>query len=68
MDNKSLIKSLLALNAMTIKTLAIKMTEKSKRKYTYESLRGKLNRNTITLAEAQVIADILGYEVKFVEK
>jgi hypothetical protein len=66
--NKKYIKSLLSLNAMTFKTLADKMTKATGKEYTYNSVKGKLDRNTITLEEAQIIADILGYDINWVER
>ncbi len=66
--NKKYIKFLLSLNAMTFQMLADKMTEKTGKKYTYNSIKGKLDRNRVTLAEAQIIADILGYDLKWIER
>ncbi|MDR1168455.1 MAG: hypothetical protein LBK53_06180 [Heliobacteriaceae bacterium] len=66
--NKKYIKSLLSLHAITFKTLAGKMAEISGKKYTYNSVKGKLDRNTLTLEEAQIIAKILGYAIKWVEQ
>ncbi|MDR1327928.1 MAG: hypothetical protein LBJ74_05935 [Heliobacteriaceae bacterium] len=68
MDNKNYIKSLLSLNGITIKGIADKMREASGLNYTRKSLYGKLNRNTITLAEFQMITDLLGYKIEVVRK
>lgn len=62
---KNYIKSLLSLNAYTIKKLAEEMTVKTGKKYTQGSLSNKINRETISLKEAFVIADILGYKLEF---
>ena len=62
------IKSLLALKCVTITKLAELMTEKTGEKYTFQRLSHKLRLNRITLAEAYIIADILGYSLEFVEK
>ena len=62
------IKSLLALKCMTITKLAELMTEKTGEVYTFQRISHKLRLNRITLAEAYIIADILGYELEFIEK
>ena len=68
MNVKNYIKSLLQLNAITIKKMAELMSEKSDRKYTGGSLANKINRESLTLKEAYLLADILGYEIKFERK
>jgi len=67
MDNRSYIRSLMVLHKISVKELAQKMTETIGKKYTRDSINGKLSRNTLTLKECQVIAKILGYEVTFVK-
>lgn len=62
------IKSLLALKCVTITKLASLMSERTGEKYTFQRLSHKLRLNRITLAEAYIIADILGYNLEFVEK
>jgi len=44
------------------------MTERTGEKYTFQRISHKLRLNRITLAEAYIIADILGYNLEFVEK
>lgn len=68
MNIKNYIKSLLKLNAITIKKMAQLMTEKSERVYTAGSLSNKINREGITLKEAYILADILGYKIEFIKK
>ena len=65
MDNRSYIRSLMVLHKISVKELALKMTEIIGRKYTRDSINGKLARDTLTLKEGQVIAKILGYNLKF---
>lgn len=65
---KNYIKSLLSLNAYTIKRLAEEMTARTGKEYSQGSLSRKINRESITLKEAYVIADILGYEIDFKKK
>ena len=48
--------------------LAVKMTEFAGKTYTPAMLYGKINRDTISFTECQLIADILGYRIEFVEK
>lgn len=44
------------------------MTEKTGEKYTFQRISHKLRLNRLTLAEAYIIADILGYDLEFVER
>lgn len=63
MDIRNDIKYYMAREAVTFKQLAILMSEKTGKKYTINSLSGKLIRESITLKEALQIFDILGYQV-----
>lgn len=65
---KSKIKAFITLNAIYIKDLAVMMTEKSGKKYTEDSLGGKIRRESLTFKEVELIADILGYKVEFIRK
>lgn len=65
---KNYIKSLLQLNAVTIKKMAELMAAKSGKKYTPGSLSNKINRESLTLKEAYIFADILGYKIEFKKK
>ncbi len=67
MEIKNYLKSILKLNAMNYKELAERLTEVSGKKYTQGSLTGKINRDGITLKEAALIAEILGYSLEFVK-
>ena len=64
MDIRNDIKYYMAREAVTFKQLAILMTEKTGKKYTINSLSGKLIRKSITLKEALDILDILGYHLE----
>lgn len=68
MQIREKIKSLLALKCITITKLAELMTERTGEKYTFQRLSHKLRLNRITLAEAYIIADILGYNLEFIER
>lgn len=66
-QNKNYIRSLLMLNGMSVIRLAKLMTEELGTQYTRGSLYGKLDRDTLTLRECQVIAKILGYHIEFIK-
>ena len=68
MEIRNYIKSLLALNCVTIKNLSQMLTEKTGRVYSAKSLSHKLRRESLTLKEAYEIADLLGYSIEFVKK
>lgn len=65
---RRIIKSLLSYNGMTIKKLAQLMSEKTGKSYTLASLSSKLKIQSLSLYEAYIIAEILGYELKFDKK
>lgn len=67
MENKKFIRSLLVLNNMTMPELAKLMTKELGKKYTRDSINGKLARESISLRECQTIAKILGYRIEFVK-
>ena len=52
---------------MTLKKLAKKLSETSAQEYSYNSLLGKLNRETLSLKEAEFIAEILNYKLEFLD-
>ena len=68
MENRDYIKSLIATKRMTLKTLAVKLSEEMGKKYSYDSFRGKLARDTITYTEMKKILEILGYKIKIVRE
>lgn len=68
METKNYIKSILKLNAVTIKRMAELLNEKSDKKYTQNSLSLKINNNRLTLQEAALIAEILGYKLEFIRE
>ncbi len=72
MENKNniraIVKSLLSLNCMTLTDLCEKMSAQTGKKYTLNSLIGKLKRETFSLKEAYMLADILGYKIEFIKK
>lgn len=62
------IKSLLALKCITITKLAEMMTERTGEKYTFQRLSHKLRLERLSLKEAYIIADLIGYSLEFIEK
>lgn len=68
MNTRDKIKSLLALKCITITKLAEMMTEKTGEKYTFQRLSHKLRLERVSLKEAYVIAELLGYKLEFIEK
>lgn len=52
---------------MTVEELANALTKETKKPYTPAKIYGKLNRDTISFSECQIIAKILGYEIQFKE-
>ena len=65
---RNYIKSLLSLNGVTLSEIANKLNERTGKQYTLDSLTGKLKRESFSLKEAFILADILGYELKFIKK
>ena len=62
------IKLLLLQEDTMLKELAVKLSEKTGKNYTPDSLSHKIGRNSITYSEMVCIAEILGYEIQFVKK
>ncbi len=65
---RAIVKSLLSLNCMTLTDLCEKMSVQTGKKYTLNSLIGKLKRETFSLKETYILADILGYKIEFIKK
>ena len=64
MDIRNDIRYYMAREAVTFKQLAAMMSEKTGKKYTINTLSGKLIRESITLKETLQILEILGYNIK----
>lgn len=58
---------LAASRGVTLKKLAERLSELSGDEYTYNSLLGKLNRESLSLKEAFFIAQILDYKLDFID-
>ncbi|OGI25680.1 MAG: hypothetical protein A2287_09265 [Candidatus Melainabacteria bacterium RIFOXYA12_FULL_32_12] len=59
------IKSLLAQENLTIKQLAELLSERTGRPYSLQSISHRMLRGTLSFNEAEIIAEILGYDIKF---
>ena len=66
-QNKSYIRSLLTLHNMSIIRLAELMSKELGKTYTRQSLYGKLDRDSLSLKECQIIAKILGNHIEFIK-
>ena len=64
---KAKIKMLAISRGMTLKNLAVKLSDMTGENYSYNSLLGKLNRESLSLKEAEYIAQILDYKLDFVD-
>lgn len=62
---RAIVKSLLSLNCMTLTQLCDEMSKRTGKTYTLYGLTGKLKRESFSLKEAYIMADILGYDIKF---
>lgn len=68
MDVCSKIKSILVLQKMQIKEFADLLNEKNNtQKYSGGNLSAKLNRDSISFKEAEMMLNILGYKVEILE-
>lgn len=68
MQARNKIKSLAALRCVTLTKLAEMMAQATGKPYTFKSLVGKMQRGTISLDEAYLIADLLNYKLEFIDK
>ena len=66
MDVRNELKYILGKEAITLTKMAELMTEKTGKKYTVNSLSGKLFKS-ITLEETSELLEIIGYHVEFVK-
>ncbi len=64
---KAKIKMLVISRGMTLKSLAEQLTRLTGEEYSYNSLLGKLNRESLSLKEAGYIAQILDYKLEFTD-
>lgn len=62
------LKALLANDAITMKTVAEKLSEKRNKKVSLDSLSQKLIKDTIRYSDVEEILEILGYEIEFKRK
>ena len=62
------IKILLAKKSWTLEKLAQEMGKRLDKKYTANNLTKKISKETIPYREIKLIADILGYDIEFVNR
>lgn len=67
MNVKTKIKMLAVSRGITLKKLAEKLSDITGNEYSYNSLLGKLNRESLSLKEAEIIAEILDYKLDFID-
>ena len=67
MDVRNELKYILGKEAITLTQMAQLMTEKTGRKYSVNSLSGKLLRQSISLKETTDLLDTIGYHIEFVK-
>lgn len=67
MDIKTQLKIFLTLHHLSMAQLAECMSRETGKNYTSAKLYGKINRDTLSFTECQIIAKILGYEIVFKE-
>lgn len=67
MNVRNRIKMLAVSRGMTLKKLAEKLSLATAQEYSYNSLLGKLNRESLSLKEAEIIAQILNYKLEFID-
>ena len=67
MEIKTQLKILLTLKHMSMQEFAELMTKETGNIYTRAKLYGKINRDSISFTECQIIAKILGFEIVFKE-
>ncbi len=65
---KNFIKGYIAQNNLSIKEVHSRLAEKYGWKDTVQNFTMKINRQTLKYNEILQIADVLGYEIKWVEK
>lgn len=65
---KEQIKTLLAQEGIKLKELAVMISERTGKNCSANSLSQKLSRETLTYNETLMIAELLGYKIKFVKE
>lgn len=68
MNSINEIKALAAKKGLTLTYIAGELSKKLNKRYTLNNLSSKLRKDTIKYSEIKIISEILGYELKFIEK
>ncbi len=68
MNSKKFVKNLCNLEDIKYTDVVKILSDKTGNKYTYQSLYGKLARNTLRFNEVYILADTLGYDLELVKR
>ena len=68
MTSKNELKILIMKEALTVQKLAELLSQKTGKRYTQRSLQNKIFLSSLNYDEMEIIADMLGYEIKIVKK
>lgn len=68
MDIKSEVKYIISCEATTMKNVAERLCKEKGINLTLNNFSRKLRSNTIKFSEVDAIADLLGYDIKFVKR
>lgn len=68
MTSRNELKILIMKEALTVQKLAELLTQKTGKHYTQRSLQNKIFLSSLNYDEMELIADLLGYEIKIVKK
>ena len=64
MNSKELVKIIMVKENLTAKVLAEKLSEKTGKKYTHQSILHKISLSSFRYDEIKTIADMFNYEIK----
>lgn len=68
MTLRNIIKAILAGEALTMKSVARQVSQKLGKEFSLQNFSSKLKSETLNYKELKTIADIAGYELKFIKK
>ena len=68
MNIKNLIKSLAAADGLKLKDIAEEYSRRTNRELSPANLSNRLGRDSLKYSEAELIADIMGYEIEWKKK
>jgi len=68
MNSRKFVKTLCNEEDLKYKDMVEILSEKTGKRYTYQSLYGKISRNSLTFTEAYILADALGYDLTLAKR